>query len=393
MEAEELRDLMNRVAEGSYASDGMTLRERFNRTLHYKEPDKLPFFEFGYWAETLPQWHTEGLPKEIDNEAKAYAYFGIEDMCHVPFWWGLHPVPPGETIEETDEYIIRRAGDGVVSQERKEGHRSIPHFIDFPIKKREDWKWFKERLSNTDEPARYEHNGKTPQRTVEELNKSPFPVAISIGSLLGVPRSWMGFENFAIATIAEPEFVTEMMEDIANAVIGVMKRAFSYGIKVDAGAGWEDICYNSGPICSPQLFYEKAVPIYRRITDLLKANGCDIAYTDCDGNINALVKGWLDAGVNTMFPVEVHGGTDPVALRKKFGKDLRFMGGVDKMMLQKTKKDIKKELERLAPVVEEGGFIPHVDHRVQPSVPYRNYLYYLDLKRKMWNAGKREPMY
>ena len=34
MEAEELRSLMERVAEGDYAADGMTLRERFRRRWH-----------------------------------------------------------------------------------------------------------------------------------------------------------------------------------------------------------------------------------------------------------------------------------------------------------------------------------------------------------------------
>ncbi len=94
-----------------------------------------------------------------------------------------------------------------------------------------------------------------------------------------------------------------------------------------------------------------------------------------------------------MFPVEMNGGSDPVALRERFGKDLRLLGGVDKMVLQTDKDSIKKELERLRPVVEEGGFIPHVDHRTQPTVSLENYLYYLDLKREMFNAGRREPMY
>ena len=52
------------------------LRERFSRVMHFKEVNRIPFFEFGYWDEKLPVWHSQGLPKEINSEAKAYEYLG-----------------------------------------------------------------------------------------------------------------------------------------------------------------------------------------------------------------------------------------------------------------------------------------------------------------------------
>jgi uroporphyrinogen decarboxylase len=42
----------------------------------------------------------------------------------------------------------------------------------------------------------------------------------------------------------------------------------------------------------------------------------------------------------------------------------------------------------LAPVVWEGGYIPHADHRVPPDVSYENYLYYLNLKREMFGTPR-----
>jgi len=63
------------------------------------------------------------------------------------------------------------------------------------------------------------------------------------------------------------------------------------------------------------------------------------------------------------------------------------MGGVDKVVLLKGKDAIKKELLRLKPLVDEGGFIPHIDHRVQADVPYKDYLYYLEVKRDLFGIG------
>lgn len=74
---------------------------------------------------------------------------------------------------------------------------------------------------------------------------------------------------------------------------------------------------------------------------------------------------------------------DPVELRKQYGKDLLLIGGIDKRALARDEKAIEEEVMRLAPLVEEGGFIYSVDHCVPPDVPLRNYEYYLELVRKV----------
>ena len=66
-----------------------------------------------------------------------------------------------------------------------------------------------------------------------------------------------------------------------------------------------------------------------------------------------------------------------------------MMGGVDKVVLKGSKDDIRRELLKLKPLVEEGGYIPHVDHRVQADVPYRNYLYYLETKRDLFGIPNK----
>ena len=68
---------------------------------------------------------------------------------------------------------------------------------------------------------------------------------------------------------------------------------------------------------------------------------------------------------------------------EKLGKDFRFKGGVNKMELV-SKERIDRELARLLPLVEDGGFIPHVDHRVPPDITLENYEYYLKRKREVF---------
>ena len=89
-----------------------------------------------------------------------------------------------------------------------------------------------------------------------------------------------------------------------------------------------------------------------------------------------------------MFPLEIGTwGADPIEYRKQYGRDLLIIGGFDKHILARGKRDITAEVERLAPLVEEGGFIPFCDHRVPPDVPLSNYIHYLNEAKRIWGKG------
>ncbi|MBI4027370.1 MAG: hypothetical protein HY360_20460 [Verrucomicrobia bacterium] len=52
---------------------------------------------------------------------------------------------------------------------------------------------------------------------------------------------------------------------------------------------------------------------------------------------------------------------------------------------------ITREVKRLAPLVEEGGYIPTTDHAVPPNVPLQNYRHYIHEARRVW--GQHEVRY
>ena len=83
-----------------------------------------------------------------------------------------------------------------------------------------------------------------------------------------------------------------------------------------------------------------------------------------------------------MLPLEA-AWTDPLLLREEHGNEILLMGGVNKKALIAGKEAIERELERLAPLVENGGYIPTVDHRVPPDVSFENYCYYQEKKKEI----------
>jgi uroporphyrinogen decarboxylase len=126
------------------------------------------------------------------------------------------------------------------------------------------------------------------------------------------------------------------------------------------------------------------MPRYKRISKKLHAKGIDIWWVDCDGDVRSILPYFLEGGINTLFPYEVNSCAHPKELLDEYGKDLRIMGGFDKMQLGKGPEAIKAYMETLAPLVERGGYIPFCDHLCPPNVKPEDYLYYLDLKEKMF---------
>ncbi|MCK7522265.1 MAG: hypothetical protein MZV64_33610 [Ignavibacteriales bacterium] len=114
------------------------------------------------------------------------------------------------------------------------------------------------------------------------------------------------------------------------------------------------------------------VPRYKRITDALKAQAASsVNVLDCDGRIYELVPGWLRGGINCMFPIEAASHRPLEAAARTTGTGALLLGGVDKMALIAGREAIDRELEKLHPLVERGGYLPCVDHRVPPDVTLR----------------------
>lgn len=363
----------------------MNARERFDAVMHYRPRDRSPIMDFGFWDETLVIWQDQGYPAGADPDL----FFGMDpqwDTCGGVT--GLWPGFPEVKLKDKGETEVVQQGDGVIV-ERGKFLGAIPRHIAHALTGRESWeKHFKPRL-RPDDPLRFPSTVAW-DMLVQEWTRPDrdYPLFIGAGSLYGVARNWFGLERVSEIIYDDRPLFEEIVETLADVAVAVIEKTLSAGVRPEAASMWEDMCYNAGPLISPKLFKQVLVPNYRRITDALRKYGVDIVFIDCDGKIDALAPLWLEAGVNTMFPIEV--GTwkaDPVEFRRKFGRDMRLMGGVDKHVLAGSLDSIRREVERLAPLVEEGGYIPMPDHRVPPDVPLAHYLFYLDEIKRVWGRG------
>jgi len=357
----------------------MSDRERFNRQMQYQGVDRCFNMEFGYWHENFAEWDLFEK-NDIRNNAEADVFFNFDRIEIVSGCIGMNPAFEEKEISETATTRILQNQDGLVAEVPRDGHDTIPHYIKASIVTPEDWHRVKEERFRIDDPAR--------RVDVEALRRKhphdrDYPLGVHCGSMIGRIRDMLTLEGIAYAMYDYPEMVEDMVETHCRMVEIWLDQVLGK-VDFDYATGWEDIAFKNGPIVGVDFFRSVVVPRYKRLGARLKKAGIDLWYTDCDGDVRPLLPMFLESGINCLFPFEVNSCTHPKVLLDEYGKDLRIMGGFDKLEMGKGPAAIKAYMESLVPLVERGGYIPFCDHRCPPNVKPVDYLYYLDLKERMF---------
>jgi len=356
----------------------MTDRERFNNQMHYKPFDRCFNMEFGYWEENFALWE-EFVRNNIKTNEDADMFFNFDRIACVGGPW-MCPAFEEKVVSETKDKKIIINADGLTAEVPKDSHGTIPHYIKSSITTPDDWKKCKEEHFSLDHPGR-KVDIETMKR--EHPPERTYPLGVSCGSMIGKVRDLLTVEGLAYAMYDYPDMVEDMVETSCRVEEYYLDQVLEQ-IDFDYAGGWEDICFKNGPLVSVNFFNNVVVPRYKRIHNKLKTHGIDVWYTDCDGDVRPIMKGLMEGGINCLLPFEVNGCAHPGELLDEYGKELRIMGGFDKMEMAKGPEAIKAYMETLIPLVERGGYIPFCDHRCPPNVKYEDYIYYLDLKEEMF---------
>ena len=388
----------------------MNTRERFIAVTNCQPTDRTLKWEMGYWGGAIRRWYKEGLPKikgipeavadgsavmgeditidpqtmnPIDaakRDTDVSDYFGSDEpIWRVPLNNYVYPLYEEEILEDHGSWVLMRDQFGVISKNTKD-RNGFPHWIETPVKTRDDWEKLKvERLKPT-------LNGRLPEnwsQWKEVFKDRTFPLIFGgyPTGFYGTARFLLGEENVMLAFYDTPELVRDIMEYMANFWVGLYDQVLNE-IDVDGILIWEDMCYKNGPLISPAMFREFILPGYKKVTDCLKSHGVKSIVVDTDGACGELIPLFIEGGVTAMGPFEQAAGMDIVKVRKEF-PDMAILGGIDKAKLKDGKEAIDKELEKVPWLLEQGGFVPHVDHQVPMDVPWENFKYYRQKLNKM----------
>jgi len=369
----------------------MTPRERFHACMNYQPVDRVPNHEVGVWVQTKQRWREEGLATDDIR----WDWFVGEER------WDMDPreyinvrtdmFPPYiEKVLSSDaetQTILRP--NGVVSKTLVTGmaegmSMSMDEYISFPVETPADFQELKKRYRPST-PCRYPAYWEQFLKPGWEQRKHPLVLGqnCSIQGYYWRAREWMGTENLSYAWYDEPEMMHEMMEFVTDFTIETTRPFLDAGIKPDYVFINEDLSMKNGPLLSPKTYCEFILPQLKRLVEFFKSNGVDWVVIDTDGNCELVIPFFMEAGVDGIWPLERASNMDPVDIRKKFGRDLRLWGGVDKRELAKDIDAIDAHLRTFQPLIAEGGFIPTVDHLVPPDVSLANFEHYMNRKHQL----------
>ena len=396
-----------------------TSRERFLQTLRF-EPADPPWARWGafVWPETELVWRTQGYTgPELGWHGEGLTErLGLDELLRVDPWYGPAPEFEYQVLEEDGRTRLYINNEGILMREFIEHtDTSMPNFVRFPVQTPEDFESFAtERLALNAEhrfPMTWQGQVAAGQLhsvagaanitaiggdlpSGEETAPQSGPIEASPrkcwadrwGGFFGPLRNMMGLENLCLAFYDQPKLIERMMEERADRIIEITDEVLKY-TDFEVFWYWEDMAYKHGPLISPDLFRRFALKHYRRVNEWLRSRGIRYIGLDSDGNIDKLIPLWLEAGLNMLWPFECQSGMDVVEVRRTYGHDLIIMGGINKRALAEGGEVMRREVDRVMPLVADGGYIPEPDHSIPPDVSWPDFLEYGAYLKKRLGRG------
>ena len=316
----------------------MNSRERFLETLHYGNPDRVPYFEEGIREDVIAAWQKQGMPtgqalwKQAD--AREEIKLDVDPHPEIQVW-------PAK-IKELDQ--LRERFDPMDPSRLPDN-------------------WNPKHLQKRD--------GVLMVRVHEGL-------FLSMG--VGDAKS---FTRLMYQLADQPDFVREYMR-IQGEFAAALAESVLQVVEVDALVFSEPICDNNGALVSPRMYEDLVLPSYEPLLNLAERFKIKTIICRTYANMKVLIPSLLKWGIDVLWACEVEQNVmNYPALRAEFGRDLKLIGGIDLDALIEGKAAIRKAVELVAPLVADGGYIPLADGRVRAEVPYENYVYYRKLLREI----------
>lgn len=337
--------------------------------------------EFGYYC--IERWQeVDGLPADADF-SELFDFDGPGNFNLGQLGWceaGFAPCFEEKVIEDRGEYEVVQdfAGRAVLCfKGRRNGF--MPEYLDHPVK---DWKTWEEDVKWRMDPSsssRYQAIDERIPKAVEAAGQGLMVVQNLVGAYMYL-RSLIGPEELLYMFYDQPDLIHDCMRTWFALADRIIEEHQKY-VTIDEIFFGEDICFNHGPLISPDMMREFILPYYDQLIRNLRSRQIDqnrhlFIQIDTDGFADPVIPIYREIGVNVMSPFEVASGCDVVRTASEY-PDLVMTGGIDKRVLAQGPKEIDAMLERIIPPMRErGGYIPTCDHGVPEEVSLANYLHF-----------------
>ena len=363
----------------------MNNRERFVRLFQGKPVDRAPFIDaMGVcnYRSCIDRWKSEGLDSNATQK-------DVQKIVGFDYVRGYFMYAKLLFYPEFEVSFVKRDGDKTYTRNRwgglelqQDGSELMPITLEGPVKDRYSWEKVKDRLIGNIQERLPEN---FPDMCREaKLSDLPVYTGDLPAGFFGALREVMGFDNFMYMFYDDPDLISEILDTLCDLWIDVYSE-IQKNVDLDYVFIWEDMCSKSGPLISPNVFREFLLPRYKRLTQSVRKNNIDnppLFMVDSDGDERPLVPLWLEGGVDIVFPWETQFGLDITQVRQDY-PTMGMMGGLNKHALEFSRGYMDQELEKVPYMLEQGYYIPCLDHGVTNAVSWDNYRYFYDKLKEL----------
>jgi len=377
-------------------SGTMTPRERVQLTLNHKEPDRVPVTLGGSANHLTEQryillrdhFQVQDVPRRtLVGFYTTPDYNPILEKLGTDFRF-IHIRPPrnyvansmiGEFKEFVDEWgITHRLVSGYYDL------HGAPLGQDLTIEKIEKYAW-----PDPYDPVRLEGV----KEEIEELYHHTDYALVAhrpvYGNLWEMTRVLVGMENALLLTISDTHIFDYLVGKLAQVLDGFYEAFLDVvGPYVQIVEMADDYGTNAGPMFNPEVYRKYLKPRYKKSIEMIKRKAPNAkVLLHNDGAIRKFIPDLIETGFEVLNPIEGHlRGMDPVELKRDFGKDLTFQGGVDvkNVLNNGTIEDVRREVRlRIEQMGEGGGYILAPAHNFSNDIPLENMLAFFEAGQEL----------
>ena len=196
-------------------------------------------------------------------------------------------------------------------------------------------------------------------------------------------RAWSlyGMENILVDMIIDEEKTFKIFEGIYEHHYNLLDYILDKNF--DAVYFGDDWGQQQGLIMGPNAWRTYIKPMVKKLFEKVKSKGKQIVLHSC-GDLREIMPDLIEMGVdvyNTVQP-EIY---DLSLLKKEYGKDLTFYGGISTQQFLPfaTEAQVREETKKVLDIMmKDGGYILSPTHAVTNDIPVENILALVDEGKK-----------
>ena len=208
------------------------------------------------------------------------------------------------------------------------------------------------------------------------------------GNLLEIGQMLYRNDRFLLLLAAEPQRVHQFLDRLLDIHLPKLEHFLSLvGPYIDIILFGDDLGMQRGPQISPRMYREFFKPrharLFQRAKELAKVK---VMLHSC-GSLRALLPDLIEAGVDTVNPVQIScAGMAAGELKKDFGQRITFWGGgcdTHRVLSFGSPEEVRRHVrEQVALLNPGGGFVFQQVHNILANVPPQNIIAMFDAVRE-----------